>query len=448
MSTPTNPPETAPKARRFVPLRREVGLVGAVLLGLGSILGTGVFVSMGIAAGISGPSVVLAILLAGVVALCNALSSAQLAAKFAVSGGTYLYGYELLTPWLGFLAGWMFLCAKSASAATAALGFAGYVTVLLGEDSSGWLIPIALTLVGLMTALVASGIRRSNLSNGVIVAITLVGLLAFIFVGGAALFRQGAEGLFPFFAVPGDRNPGAAFLHATALMFVAFTGYGRIATLGEEVRDPQQTIPRAILVTLGVSSLLYVFVALVALAAIGPRALAGATAAEVAPLVVAARAFGIPAVSWLVALAAMTAMLGVLLNLLLGLSRVVLAMARQGDFPRPLAHVQQSSGSPGRAVVLCGVVIVALVLVGSVKLTWSFSALTVLVYYAITNLAALRLPEADRRYPRWIAAAGLCGCLGLVPWIELQVWLWGAGVAIVGLLWHGLARWRRAIPRG
>jgi APA family basic amino acid/polyamine antiporter len=112
-------------------LRREVGVVGATMMGLGSIVGTGIFVSMGIAAGSAGPAVVLAIALSALIAVCNGLSSAQLAAAHPVSGGTYEYGYRWLHPSLGFLAGWMFVCAKTASAATAALGFSGYVLDLV-----------------------------------------------------------------------------------------------------------------------------------------------------------------------------------------------------------------------------------------------------------------------------------------------------------------------------
>lgn len=421
------------------PLKREVGFAGAVLLGLGSIIGTGVFVSIGIAAGITGPSVVLAVVLASLVAACNALSSAQLAARYAVSGGTYEYGYRLLTPSLGFLAGWMFLCAKSASAATAALGFAGYLIATTRLLSGGWLVPLALAAAIILTAVVASGIRRSNISNGVILSFTLGGLLLFCAVGGFRVVQQGTSFLDPFFDPEAERNAVAALLHATALMFVAFTGYGRIATLGEEVHEPRRTIPRAIITTLIVSSLLYVIVAFVAVSAIGSDALATATSGDVAPLVVAARSFEMPAVGWVVALAAMTAMLGVLLNLLLGLSRVVLAMARRHEMPQIFAGVHERDASPRAAVVLCGVIVAALTLTGNVKLTWSFSALTVLIYYAITNLSAMRLPAEDRLYPWPIALAGLISCLGLAIWIEPLVWLWGALIAAAGLAWHWLA---------
>jgi APA family basic amino acid/polyamine antiporter len=136
----------------------------------------------------------------------------------------------------------------------------------------------------------------------------------------------------------------------------------------------------------------------------------------------------------------MTAMLGVLLNLLLGLSRVLLAMARRGDAPGPLAAIEAGSGSPRRAVLAVGAAIALIALVGDVRVTWSFSAFTVLVYYAITNLAALRLPRAARLFPRWISVAGLAGCLGLAFWVEPGAWLTGLALLGAGLVgWHVLA---------
>lgn len=421
-------------------LRREIGVAGAVLLGLGSILGTGVFVSSGIAAGVAGPAVIVAVALAALVATCNALSSAQLAASHPVSGGTYEYGYRYLTPGLGFAAGWMFLCAKSASAATAALGFAGYVLGAFDGAGRAWHTALAVAAVAALTALVAGGIRRSNRSNAVIVALTLLALVAFVLAGlPAALANAGAH-LAPFF-VPEDGNSARNLLHATALMFVAFTGYGRVATLGEEVHDPARTIPRAIVITLLASALLYLAVAFVAVAAAGADSFAGATRGRAAPLAVIARGFDVPGVAWLVAAGAVTAMLGVLLNLILGLSRVVLAMGRRGDLPPALAHVHH--GTPRRAVLCVGVVIAALALTGNVALTWSFSAFTVLVYYACTNLAALRLPAAERRYPRWIAAAGLVACLSLAFWVDVRAWAAGLLLLGLGLAWHVVVR-RRA----
>jgi basic amino acid/polyamine antiporter, APA family len=423
-------------------LKREVGVLGATMMGLGSMVGAGVFLSIGIAAGIAGPAVIPAIVLAALVATCNALSSAQLAASMPVSGGTYEYGYAYLTPWLGFTAGWMFLCAKTASAATAALGFAGYLLRTL--NIAGGVVLIAILAVAVLTLIVLLGIRRSNRANLVIVSITLFALLVFVVGGLLAVSARGSQPWLPFFRPSPDSGavwPGV--LEATALMFVAFTGYARIATLGEEMRDPTRTIPRAIIYTLIVSAILYIAVGTVGIATIGPEALAMAARADVAPLVVAARTFNIPGASWIVAIGAMTAMLGVLLNLILGLSRVVLAMGRRGDMPGWFAEVG-SSGSPAPAIIVVGIAIGALALTGNAEVTWSFSAFTVLIYYAITNLAALRLPSDRRLYSPLFAWGGLAACLGLAFFVEREIWLIGLGLIAAGLLWHGLARyWAR-----
>lgn len=415
-------------------LKREIGLGGAVMLGLGAMVGTGVFVSIGIGAGVTGPSILLAVALAAVVAVCNALSSAQLAAAMPVSGGTYEYGYARLSPLLGFSAGWMFLCAKSASAAAAALGAAGYLIEL-----TRWPIPpnIAGAVAALaVTGIVLAGVRRSSRANVAIVTVTLVALTAFVAVG---LWRAGTQAPAewrPFFA---GASPVGGFLEAVALMFVAFTGYARLATLGEEVIEPRRTIPRAIIATLVITTILYLAVAGVGIATVGAEALARAAAGDMAPLVTAATTFGAPWLPLLLTVGALTAMLGVLLNLLLGLSRVLLAMGRRSDVPGELAGIS-TSGTPVAAIVVAGVAVSALALAGDINATWSFSAFSVLVYYAITNLAALRLAPEERLYPRALAVAGLAACVFLAFWVEWRIWLLGLTLIAVGALWHETAR--------
>ncbi len=413
-----------------------------MLLGLGSILGTGVYVSIGLAAGVTGPAVIAAVVLAGAVALCNGLSSAQLAAAHPVSGGTYEYGYRTLAPPLGFTAGWMFLCAKSASAATGALGLAGYLLTAGGVAGETPRIAVGLLAVSSLTAVVLSGLRRSNRVNLVVVSVTVSALALFILAGLPALVDAvESPGRFrPFFQPSGTGSAPGALLHATALMFVAYTGYGRIATLGEEVRRPARTIPAAIGVTLGVSVLLYLGVAVVGVAAIGSAGFAAATSGAVAPLAVIARDLDVPGLGWLVAVGAVTAMLGVVLNLILGLSRVLLAMGRRGDLPTALSRLDRTRTTPTLAVTLAGVAIAALVLIGDVRVTWSFSAFTVLIYYALTNLAALRLPARARRFPRAIPLLGLTGCVGLAFWVDPAVWRTGLALIVMGLVWHALAR--------
>lgn len=429
-------------------LRREIGLFGAVMLGLGSILGTGVFVSLAHATELAGPWVLLAIVLAGLLAYCNAMSSAQLAAAYPVSGGTYEYGYRVLNPVLGFTAGWMFLLAKSASAATAALGIQIALEVngigysiqkpignfqLLGIFGFEWLHEfVPLVAIIALTALILFGVRRSITINLVLVSITLIGLCVFVAYFGVRI--RPVDLLQPRPAVS-----IGAILSATAFCFVAFTGYGRLATLGEEVRSPGQTIPRAIRWTLGISIALYFLVAIVLYAVeFGwqPKE-QFRSLTDVAALSRHAWLRG------LVSLAAVTAMLGVLLNLILGLSRVWLAMGRRGDMPRILARVNEKTSTPVPATILSGLVIALLVLVGDVRTTWSFSAFTVLIYYAITNLACLRLAPEHRRYPRALAWIGLFACLSLAWFVEMKVWIAGSVLIVVGWIWFGIRRrWR------
>lgn len=429
-----------------VELNRQVGVFGATMMGLGSILGTGIFVSIGIAAGVTGPSVVLAIAVAALVATCNGLSSAQLAANHPVSGGTYEYGYRWLNPMLGFTAGWMFLCAKSASAATAALGLAGYALHALGSQQTQWITPLAFATVVCLTMLVLTGIKRSNQVNLVIVSITLLSLATFVIAGFPQAVANGFEPWRPFFSNPQASStlpsvrPVAGFLEACALMFVAYTGYGRIATLGEEIHEPKRNIPIAIINTLAASMVLYLAVSFVAIGSSDVTTVSEATRQQAAPLEVVARGFSFPAVGQLVAVGAVTAMLGVLLNLILGLSRVTLAMGRRGDLPSIFARVGKVGATPYTSVILVGSIIAVITLIGNVKTTWSFSAFTVLIYYAITNVSAIRLTSDQQLYSQLIPWCGLLSCLFLAFWVEPKIWAIGLALIVAGLLFQRVVR--------
>ena len=404
-------------------------------MGLGSIIGTGIFVSIAIATQVAGNGVIVAIVIAAVLAACNGLSSAQLAAAHPVSGGTYEYGYRFLSSWFGFSAGLMFLIAKSASAATAVLGSVGYLFYSLNIESDVWLRTGAgLLLLVIMTSLVSGGISRSNSANKAIVSLTLAGLAALVIT---ALFTHGVPTR-PVVNAFTDTST-SSILYASALMFVAYTGYGRIATLGEEVSEPRQTIPKAIILAMVLIVILYLTVSLTALQVMGAGSFGQTVEGEAAPLMMVAQALGVPVIGGVVTIAAITAMLGVLLNLILGLSRVMLSMARRKDLPGALAAVHPKTQSPAPAVWATGLVIGLLVLSGDVVFTWSFSAFTVLIYYAITNLSALLMPAELRLYPRWVPISGLLGCLFLAFWIEPAIWLLGSSILIIGLIWHAVS---------
>ena len=185
--------------------------------------------------------------------------------------------------------------------------------------------------------------------------------------------------------------------------------------------------------------LLYFAVAFIAVGAVGADKFAEAAENQIAALSVVAEHFEAGWVGYAISIGAIAAMLGVLLNLLLGLSRVLLAMARRRDMPRQWEVVAQSSGVPVNATIVVATIIGLLILIGDIKLTWSFSAFSVLIYYSITNLCALRLSPTQRIFPIWTAWLGLFACLTLAFWVDRQIWLVGLGVIAIGLIWRQFA---------
>lgn len=405
------------------------------------MVGTGVFVSMGLAAGIAGPAVIIAVILAGLVAACSALAAAQLATAMPANGGAYDYGYRFLNPYFGFIAGWMYLWAKSAAAATAALGLAGYVLSLLDLNSPLWRMGLALTAVVLITVTVLAGARPAPFTAGLLVGLGLAALIFFIWGGLEQAVAQMGENFTPFFPPPSAGIPPArALFHATALMFVAYSGYGRITMLGEDPRVPAFTVPRALLLTFAATITLYAAVAFTAVGSVGAARYAILTLDTTAPLEWIATEYGIPGATWLIAVGALAALSSVLLHLLLSLSRMLLAMGRRHDMPIAVARIRQAGQTPETAVVVVGVLVAGLALIGDIRLLWSLGAFTALVYYAITNLAAYQLPAEQRSRPRGVAAVGLVACLFLAFWLEPAIWLSGLLLIAIGIGWRMIAR--------
>lgn len=385
----TPPPQTAA-------LRRELGLPEAIGLGLGAIFGAGIFVVTGVAAGVAGPAFLVSLAMAGAAATCNGLSAAQLAARYPQSGGTYEYGYRLLHPAAGFAAGWMFLASKLAAAGTVALGFGHYTASLLPAVP-----PVVAAAAAVISVTLANviGIQKTGRLNLMIVVLTLASLACFIGFGAGSVRTANF--------LPWAPHGWRAVVEASALLFFAYTGYARLATLGEEVRDPETTIPKAIVASLWIALLVYLAVGAVAVGTVGAPALAETRA----PLERAAASFAFPGLNRVMVAGAATAMLGVLLSQVLGISRMMLAMSRRGDLPAFLAHVDPRRGLPLRAVGITGSIALLLAVTGRLEPVLAAAAFTILIYYTLTNLAALRLPAHDRRYPPWVAWCGLLACL-------------------------------------
>ena len=397
-------------------LQRTIGIPGAVVLGLGSMLGTGIFVTLGLAAGLAEDALPLAISIAGVVAMLNGLSSARLAARHPVAGGTAVYARRELHPLLGTISGWLFLVAKGASAATASIGLAGYLAP--GASPALTVVP-----VGLACGIAWAGLRVSVMSTILMVGVAVAALLAF---GITTLQTPGFEASTPI------QKPGPSdLLHATALVFVAFTGYGRIATLGEEIHDPARSIPRAVVVTVLSTVTLYLLVAFAALHAIGPEAFATARGDD-GPLAAIARSMDASGIATLLTIGAVTAIGGVLLNLILGLSRVIIALARDGDLPRSAGRI--SGGRPAAAIAIVGIGVACSAIMGSVQVAWTTSAAAVLAYYGITNLAAFVTARRSRSVTGMgIGAAGCLGCIILAVTLPASAWIIPFGVASIGV---------------
>ncbi|MEM7392613.1 MAG: APC family permease, partial [Verrucomicrobiota bacterium] len=279
-------------------------------------------------------------------------------------------------------------------------------------------------LVIAVVALTLAGVRKSNWINGLIV-LFVVGVLLALFVAG---LRSEYEPNLSWTSGGGADN----FFFATALMFVAYTGYGRIATMGEEVREPRKTIPKAMIVTLLVTMTIYVLTAYTLVLGLGDDyGWVGEAALQDAALDISGTNLAL-----FVMLAATVAMISVLINLVLGLSRVVLAMGRRGDLPQVFASIDRKGKSPWAATLLVGLIVLSLTFIGDLTVTWTFSAFTVLIYYAITNFAALKIPPEQRLFPRWISVAGLISCLFLAFWVPPKIWLIGLLLLAVGYFWH------------
>lgn len=417
-------------------LRRELTLGGAIAIGLSSMIGAGLFSAFGPAAAAAGSALLVGLLIAFVVAACNATSTAQLAAQYPTSGGSYIYGRERLGEWWGFMAGWGFVVGKSASAAAMALTVAAYAA------PAAWLKPVALAALVVMVTLNLVGVTRTAQAARIIVALVLIGLAVVLVAAWLSTGPNAPTGFQAMFTGLGTRLSTASgwygVLQSAGLLFFAFAGYARIATLGEEVRDPQRNIPHAIITTLLVVGVIYAIVALTLLAKLG----AGGIAVSDAPLADAAGT--VPWAAVLVRITAAIAALGALLAGIAGVTRTTLAMARNHDLPPVLAAVHPKFAVPHIATIALGVVVALLILVGDVREVIGFSSAGVLTYYFVANLAAFTQQSENRRYPRWMQVLGMVLCALLVFTLPWQSLLGGIAMFGAGFLVRGIAELRRA----
>lgn len=406
-------------------MARRLDTFDASLIGIGSMVGAGVFAAFTPAAQVAGSGLLIGLIVAAFVAFCNATSSAQLAAAYPASGGTYLYGRERLGPWAGFIAGWGFVIGKTASAAAMAMTFAAYVA------PSGWERPLAMAAVIALAAVNYHGVTRTAALTRLLVIVVLISLTVIIAAAwglaspdsskilGDGIFAHGWYGI----------------LQSAGLLFFAFAGYARIATMGEEVRDPRRTIPRAIGIALTVAIIVYGVIAFTLLAVLGEEQIAATQAPLRALASATSTSWAVPVIQVAAALAA----LGALLALIAGLGRTTLAMAREHDLPHWLSAIHPKHKVPHRAELTLAAIICVVIGIADVRGAIGFSSFGVLIYYLVANLSAYTQIAGDRRYPKILQVLGALACVALVatlPPLSIAV---GLGVFAIGI---GLRAWR------
>lgn len=411
-------PTSIPPSR----LTRTVGSRDAVLIGIGSMVGAGIYAVWSEAASSAGRNLLLGLALAGLVSWCNARSTARLAAKYPESGGVYVYGRNQLGPLRGFVAGWGFVIGKIASSAAVALTAGAY----LWPDHSR---ATAIGVVVLITAVNIGGLERTVTATKVLLAVSCTVLIVVI-ISGWTSSQMDLNRLTPSLSARSIGSTGRQvyeIVQAAGLLFFAFAGYARIATLGEQVIEPQRTIPRAISISLGGVLVLYIVIGATVLVALPMPDLV--TAADPLRQVVAVGS--LDALTPIVRIGAGFAALGALLNLIPGISRTALGMARGHDLPQWFARIDGERNIPLQAEVVVGALAVLIVLVFDLRDAIGISGVGVLTYYAIANWSALTLPSS--RPQRIASSIGFVGC-GLfvvcLPWIAV---LSGGAVLIIGV---------------
>ena len=386
-----------------------LGVGGATVVGLGAMIGTGVFAAWTPAAQLAGGALLLALALAAVVAALNAVSTASLARVLPESGGAYAYGRAFLSRPAGIVAGYSFVLGKSASAGAAALTIGAYAW-------PGWERAVGLVAVAVALVLDLRGIVKSVRVTAVLVAFVIAVLGVLVVATSSTGSDLGATAL--------PEAGGLGIIAAAGILFVAFAGYARITVLGEEVRDPAHTIPRAMIASFVVVIVVYAVLAVVVL-----RAVSDGVVLSAAPLESIALAVGSDALSALVRVGAVVAAGAVLLSLIAGIGRTLFAMGRGGDAPRALDRVSPGTRVPARAEVTAAVLSAAVVVVGGIGFALAVSAAFILTYYGVAHLAVLaRVRRGDfHRALGLTSALGLVGCLVVVAGLLLSAGALGAG---------------------
>jgi len=406
-------------------LKRGIGLFDATTIGLGAIIGGGIFVVTGIAAGLAGPALIISMLISAAIASFTAFSFYKLSIVLSKEGGVYGFAYEFISPLAGFTVGWMWIFSNIFVGAAVSLGFASYFVALFPSLS---IKVVAIAVCLFFTILNFIGIRQSAMLNSILVSAKVLILLFFVAIG---LFYINGSNFVPF-----APNGSSGVLQGSALIFFAYAGFARITILAEEVKDPSRTIPRSILLALGISTAIYLLTSFVAVGLIGYVNLS----ASGSPLANAIGVTGSHLAVSLISVGAIMATASVLLTTILGISRVVFAMARNNDIPKFLCSIHSKFRTPYYAVALTGSLMILAIIFTDFMRTVTVSSFAVLLYYSLANLAAIRL--SGRKSPfSIISSVGLLSCLGLLAFLTVDSWIIGTISIAIGIVFY--QAWRK-----
>jgi len=404
-------------------LKPTLGLFDATAISVGAIIGAGIFVVTGIVAGLAGPALVFSMLIAAVVALLTALSFAELTAWLPKEGSVYEFAYQLVSPFAGFLAGWMWMLSNTFAGAAVSLGFAYYLTAVFPSSYVKW---VAAVLCIAFTALNFLGIRQSATLNNFLVAAKLL-ILTFFVIFGLGYIN------------PANFTPFAPFqigvFYGAYYIFFAYGGFARVAVVAEEVKDAERNVPRAILLSLVISTIFYLVVGVSAVGLVGASRLSNSNS----PLTEAIGATGSAAAVYLVSAGGLLATASVLLTSILGVSRVAYAMARREDLPQALGKLHPKYNTPYYSVWIVGFLMALLVLFIDLAKVVAISTFAMLFYYAIANVSAFRLKTQKRMYPPVVPALGTFTCLALlifILFVSPQAWDLGAAGLTAGAIYY------------
>jgi APA family basic amino acid/polyamine antiporter len=405
-------------------LKPYLGLWSATAINVGAIIGGGIFVVTGIVAGLAGSALVVSMAIAAVIAVFTALSFAELTAWQPVEGSIYEYACQLISPFSGFLTGWMWIVSNTFAGAAVALGFAYYFTAAFPVLSAN---VVAALICVAFTALNFVGIRQSAFFNNILVAAKLV-ILGFFVVFG--FMHVNTANFVPFAPFNSGVFYGAYFI------FFAYGGFARVAVVADEVKDAKRTVPRAVLLSLAISTVVYILVGMVAVGLAGSAELAKSNS----PLTDAIGATGSSFAMQIVSFGGLVATASVLLTSVLGVSRMAYAMARRKDMPQALSRLHGKFGTPYYSIWIAGVVMALLVLFVDLTRVVAISTFAILFYYTIANTAAFKLKAEHKRYHKMLHGLGLATCLVLLVFIlfaQTTSWTIGIICLVVGALFYG-----------